>query len=78
MLVIYFSHLCKVYLWFVMNVNYRQHCCTRALDNPNSLLGVLREPRIIHILQLIQDQHGVVTTLQHLVQNNLHQSVEDL
>jgi hypothetical protein len=25
MLMIYFSHLCKVYLRFMMNVNYRQH-----------------------------------------------------
>ena len=37
-------------------------------DNPGSLSGVLGEPRIIHILQLIQDRHGVTTTLQHLVQ----------
>ena len=42
--------------------------CTREPDNSSSLSGVLREPRIIHILQLIQDQHGVITTLQHLVQ----------
>ena len=43
-------------------------CCTREPDNSDSLSGVLGEPRIIHILQLIQDQHGVTTTLQHLGQ----------
>jgi len=43
-------------------------CCIREPDNTSSLSGVLREPRIIHILQLIQDQHRIVTTLQHLVQ----------
>ena len=43
-------------------------CCIREPDNTSSLSGVLREPRIIHILQLIQDQHRVTTTLQHLVQ----------
>ena len=42
--------------------------CTRELDNFGSLSGVLGEPRVIHILQLIQDQHGVTTTLQHLIQ----------
>ena len=43
-------------------------CCTRESDNSGSLLGVLGEPQIIHILELIQDQNGVTTTLQHLVQ----------
>jgi len=43
-------------------------CCTREPDNFGSLSGVLGEPRIIHILQLIQDQHGVTTTLQQLIQ----------
>ena len=43
-------------------------CCTREPDNFGGLSGVLGEPQIIHILQLIQDQHGVTTTLQHLVQ----------
>ena len=43
-------------------------CCTRESDNPGNLSGVLEEPRIIHILQLIQDQHGVTTTLKHLEQ----------
>ena len=42
--------------------------CTREPDNSGSLSGVLGEPRIIHILQLIHDQHGVTTTLQQLVQ----------
>ena len=37
--------------------------CTREPDNSGSLSGVLGEPRIIHILQLIQDQHGAATTL---------------
>ena len=43
-------------------------CCTWEPDNSDSLSGVLGEPRIIHILQLIQDKHGVTTTLQHLLQ----------
>jgi hypothetical protein len=43
----------------------------REPDNSVSLSGVLGEPRIIHILQLIQDQRGVTTTLQHLVQKYL-------
>jgi hypothetical protein len=30
--------------------------CTREPDNSGSLSGVLEEPRIIHILQFIQDQ----------------------
>ena len=38
-------------------------CCTREPDNSSSLSGVLGEPRIIHILHLIQDQHRVATTL---------------
>jgi hypothetical protein len=42
------------------------------------LSGVLGELRIIHILQLVHDQHGVTTTLQHLYKNILHQSAEDL
>ena len=46
-------------------------CSTRELDNSGSLSGVLGEAQIIHILQLIQDQHGVTTTLQHLVQKYL-------
>ena len=53
-------------------------CCTREPDNSGSLSGVLGEPRIIHILQLIQDQHGVTTTLQHLLQNIIYRSAEDL
>jgi hypothetical protein len=43
-------------------------CCTQEPDNSGSLSGVLGEPRIIHNLQLIQDQHEVATTLQHLIQ----------
>ena len=43
-------------------------CCTLEPDNSGSLSGVLGEHRIIHILQLIHDQHGVTTTLQYLVQ----------
>jgi hypothetical protein len=53
-------------------------CYTREPDNSGSLSGVLREPQIINILQLIQDQHGVTTTLQHWYKNNLHRSAEDL
>jgi hypothetical protein len=41
---------------------------TAAYESQITLSGILGEPRIIHILQLIQDQHGVATTLQHLVQ----------
>ena len=41
--------------------------CTHKPYNPDSLSGVLREPRIIHILQLIHDQHGVTITLQQLI-----------
>ena len=43
-------------------------CCTREPNNSDSLSGVLGEPRIIHILQLIHDQHGVATKLQYFVQ----------
>ena len=42
--------------------------CTREPDNSGSLSCIIGEPRIIHILQLIQDQHGVTTTLQYLLQ----------
>jgi hypothetical protein len=43
-------------------------CCTWEPDNLGSLSGVPREPQIIHILQLIHDQHRVTTKLQQLVQ----------
>jgi ABC-type taurine transport system substrate-binding protein len=36
--------------------------------NSDSLLGVPAEPRIIHVSQFIQDQHGVTTMLQHFLQ----------
>jgi hypothetical protein len=44
------------------------NCSTRESGNTGSLLGVIGKPRIIHILQLIQDQYGVTTILQYLVQ----------
>ena len=50
--------------------------CTREPDKLGSLLGVLGEPQIIHILQLIQDQHGVTTTLQHLIQKISYMRVQ--
>ena len=43
------------------------NCCICEPDNSGSLSGVLGEPRIIHVLQLIHDQQGVDTTLQHLM-----------
>jgi hypothetical protein len=52
--------------------------CTWEPNNSGSLSGVLREPQIIHILQLIQDQHGVTTILQQLVQKNHISKCEDL
>ena len=50
--------------------------CPWEPDNSGGLSGVLGEPRIIHILQLIQDQDGVTTTLQHLVQKNKYIRVQ--
>jgi hypothetical protein len=52
--------------------------CTREPDNFGNLSGVLGEPQIIHILQLIQDQHGVTTTLHIWYKNKIHRSSKDL
>jgi hypothetical protein len=53
-------------------------CCTREPDNSGNLSGVLVEPRIIHILQLIQYQQGVSTTLQHYNITTLQQGVRKI
>ena len=49
-------------------------CCTREPDNSGSLSGIFGEPRIIHILQLTQDQQWSYHKITTFETNIIHQS----
>ena len=53
-------------------------CCTQELDNSGSLLGVLEEPRIIHIFNSYRINMELPQHYNIWYKNNLHQSVKDL
>ena len=54
------------------------NCYTWVPDNIGSLSGVLGEPWIIHILQLIRINMELPQYYNIWYKNNLHQSAEDL
>jgi hypothetical protein len=53
-------------------------CCTQKPDNPVVYQVSSGNPESSTLYKSYRINNGVTTTLQHLLQNNLHRSAEDL